>query len=134
MKSGKCSASHHYRKVKQLSDPATGNLATLNDVPEPVWLFVSKLVGAIAGSAVSLAYMLPQGKREAALRFATGMAAGLIFGTSVGLKLADELGVTHRLSASEVRLSGAALASLCAWWALGAIARLAKRQVHNLQN
>ncbi len=117
-----------------MSDPATGNLATLNDVPEPVWLFASKLVGAIAGSGVSLAYMLPQGKREAALRFATGMAAGMIFGSSVGLKLADELGVTDRLSASEVRLSGAALASLCAWWVLGAIARLAKRQVHNIQN
>lgn len=112
--------------VKKLSDPTAGNLSHLQDMPEPLWLFASKLLGAIAGSAVSLAYMLPRGRREAALRFATGMTAGLIFGTAAGLKLADELGLANRLSAAEIRLSGAALTSLCAWWALGALARFAR--------
>lgn len=96
-------------------------------VPEQVWLLIAKTIGAIAGSAVSIAYLLPSGKREAALRFAIGLTAGLVFGSAVGLKLADQLGIGDRITAFETTLSGAAVASLCAWWALGVLSRVAGR-------
>lgn len=51
----------------------------------------------------------------------------MIFGTSAGIKLADYLDITHRISAIETALSGAALASLCAWWGLGVLSRLSAR-------
>jgi uncharacterized membrane protein YdjX (TVP38/TMEM64 family) len=99
----------------------------LPHVPDPVWIFAAKIVGAIAGSAVSIAYLLPNGKREAWLRFAIGITAGLMFGTTVGLKLADEMGIADRITPFEMTLSGATLASLGAWWGLGVLSRLASR-------
>jgi hypothetical protein len=94
---------------------------------ETVWLIAARLAGAIAGSAISVAYILPKGRREAALRFLTGVVAGLVFGSSAGLMIADRLGLAGRLSAAETALTGAAIASLCAWTALGMLARYAAR-------
>ncbi len=79
--------------------------------------------GAIAGSAISLAYMLPRGRREAATRFAVGFVSGMVFGGAAGLKLAAELGIDGAIGPFEAMLVGSATASLCAWWALGPIMR-----------
>ena len=95
--------------------------------PDALWLIAAKAIGSISGSAISLAYILPRGRREAALRFLTGVAAGMIFGTSAGVKLADTLGVSSELSRFEIAMTGAAAASLCAWWSLGILVRIARR-------
>lgn len=96
-------------------------------LPDTAWVFVAKLLGAVAGSAISIAYILPRGRREAACRFFTGLIAGLIFGTTIGHKMANELDLGDALGSFELTVAGAALASLCAWWALGVMARLAER-------
>lgn len=88
---------------------------------------MAKAIGAVCGSAISIAYLLPSSKREAFLRFVIGIISGIMFGTFAGTKLADQLGIIEHLSKIEIALSGAAMASLCAWWGLGVIARLAKR-------
>ncbi len=98
--------------------------------PEGLALLAAKLFGAVAGSAISIAYVLPRGRREAALRFFTGLVAGLVFGGPSGLILADRLGLSDRLGSVEIALLGAASASLCAWWGLGMLARLAARHGH----
>ncbi|WP_409014631.1 DUF6107 family protein [Aminobacter aminovorans] len=92
-------------------------------LPDPGWLWLAKSAGAIAGSAISLAYILPQGRREAAVRFAVGVACGLVFGGTVGLKIAAELGIEELINVTEMTMMGAAAASLCAWWALGFVKR-----------
>jgi hypothetical protein len=71
--------------------------------------------------------MLPKGRREAISRFLTGLISGLIFGGSTGVWLAARLGIEGYLSASETMLSGAAAVSLCSWWGLGLLERMAKR-------
>jgi hypothetical protein len=91
----------------------------VTDISEAAWLWVAKGAGAIAGSAISLAYVLPRGRREAALRFAVGLVSGVMFGATVGLKVATELGIGALLDPVETVLMGSAAASLCAWWALG---------------
>lgn len=91
------------------------------------WLWAARGTGALLGSAISLAYMLPRGRREAALRFAVGVVSGLVFGSVTGLKLAAELGIAGSLGRAEVMLAGSALASLSAWWALGFLMRLLAR-------
>jgi len=83
------------------------------------WLWMAKVAGAVGGSAISLAYILPHGRREAAARFAVGVVCGLIFGGTAGLKIAAELGVQDAIGPGELVLMGSAAASLCAWWALG---------------
>jgi hypothetical protein len=90
---------------------------------DTAWFWAAKAAGAVAGSAISLAYILPRGRREAAARFAVGVVCGLVFGGTAGLKIATELGIGQRLSAGETVLMGSAAASLCAWWALGFLAR-----------
>ncbi len=100
---------------------------SLPTMPDEVWIFIAKACGAIAGSAISIAYLLPRNRREAFLRFAVGITIGMIFGTATGFKLADYLEITDRMSEVDMALSGAALASLTAWWALGVLSRLAKR-------
>lgn len=90
---------------------------------EASWLWLAKATGAIAGSAISLAYVLPDSRREAAVRFAVGIVCGLVFGGTVGLKIATELDIAERLGAGELTLMGSAAASLCAWWALGLLRR-----------
>lgn len=93
-----------------------------------VFLWAVKGTGAIAGSAISLVYILPKGRREAAARFAVGLVSGLVFGGTVGLKIAIELGIEDRLGAGELALMGSAAASLSAWWALGFLLRLLTRR------
>lgn len=91
------------------------------------WLWLAKLAGAVAGSAISLAYILPTDRREAAIRFAIGVACGLVFGGTAGLKIATELGIARSIGAGELVLMGSAAASLCAWWGLGIISQVVKQ-------
>lgn len=93
-----------------LSDPAPG-------------LWLAKLLGALAGSLISVAYVLPNGRREAALRFFVGVVMGLVFGGPAGVKLADWLGVLSKVDAFEIALGGAAFTSLTAWWMIGLLKR-----------
>ena len=95
----------------------------MSDVNETAWLWAAKGAGAIAGSAISLAYLLPQGRREAAVRFAVGVVCGLIFGGTAGVKIAKELGIESVLTSSEILMMGSGAASVCAWWALGFLMR-----------
>jgi hypothetical protein len=98
----------------------------MSDISD-TWLWAAKGAGAVAGSAISLAYILPRGRREAAVRFAVGVACGVVFGGTAGLKIATELGIEERLGAGELVLMGSAAASLCAWWAVGLVARALRR-------
>lgn len=104
---------------------------TGHPVPGTEWLWAARGTGALLGSAISLAYMLPRGRREAALRFAVGVVSGLVFGSVTGLKLAAELGIAESIGRAEVMLAGSALASLSAWWALGFLMRLLSRNGHS---
>ncbi len=106
----------------------TERLATREAIlmTDPLWLWVAKAAGAVAGSAISLGYVLPAERREAGIRFGVGVAAGLVFGGTVGLKIAVELGIADSLGPFELVLMGSAAASLCAWWALGLILRAFK--------
>lgn len=99
----------------------------MNLAMETAWLWLAKFAGALAGSAISVAYVLPRGRREAALRFTVGVVSGLIFGGAAGLKIASELDVGSALGAFEIMLMGSAAASLSAWWALGLVMRLFDR-------
>ncbi len=90
-------------------------------------LWATRALGASAGAAVSLVYLLPKNRREAASRFFTGVACGVIFGGPCGIWIAERLDLVDRLSVSEVMLSGSAASSLCAWWALGILSRIAGR-------
>lgn len=96
----------------------------MTDITDAAWLWLAKGAGAIAGSAISIAYLLPASRREAAVRFAVGVAAGLVFGGAAGAKVATELGIRDMLGPTELMLSGAAASSLCAWWAVGFVMRL----------
>jgi hypothetical protein len=95
----------------------------MTTLSEAAWLWVAKGAGAVAGSAISLAYILPSDQREAGVRFAVGIVCGLVFGGTAGLKIAAELGIDRMLGSIETALMGAAAASLCAWWALGLLQR-----------
>ncbi|MDQ0319599.1 putative MFS family arabinose efflux permease [Pararhizobium capsulatum DSM 1112] len=97
------------------------------DIGNDPGLWAANALGAAAGAAVSLVYMLPRSKQEAVSRFFTGMACGLIFGAPTGVWIVGWLGIDGRLSGSEILLSGSAAASLCAWWVLGATSRIAAR-------
>ncbi len=97
------------------------------DFSNDAGLWAQRLVGASAGAAVSLIYLLPKDRREAASRFFTGLACGLTFGGPAGAWIAERLALSDTLSASETMLSGSAAASLCAWWGLGILHRLAGR-------
>ncbi|QPC87208.1 hypothetical protein GA830_11000 [Mesorhizobium sp. NBSH29] len=94
---------------------------------EAAWIWAAKGVGAVAGSAVSLAYVLPHGRREAALRFFAGLVCGLVFGGAVGAKLAARLDIADQMGSGETMLMGSAVASLLAWWALGFFRHLFER-------
>ena len=93
------------------------------DPISPLALIGVKLAGAAAGSAISVAYLLPSGRREAAVRFAAGSVMGFVFGGPAGLMMAEHLGLGASLAPAELALMGAASASLCAWGALGVLSR-----------
>ena len=97
----------------------------MSGISEGAFYWGAKALGAAAGSAISVAYLLPRSRREAALRFAIGMVSGLVFGGAAGMKLGAWLGISEALGEAELMLTGSAAASLCAWWALGALGRLA---------
>lgn len=90
-------------------------------------LWAARVAGAIAGAGVSLIYLLPKSRREAASRFVTGLSCGLIFGGPVGLWIVRKLDVASGLSGPEIMLTGSAAASLFAWWGLGLMLRIADR-------
>lgn len=90
-------------------------------------LWATRVIGACAGAGVSLIYLLPNGRREAACRFLTGLACGLIFGGPAGVWIGRVLDISEDLSGADTMLTGSAAASLCAWWGLGLLARLAAR-------
>ncbi len=92
-----------------------------------IWEWFARVLGALIGSAISIAYLLPSSKREAAMRFMTGLGVGLVFGTLTGHKLAAQLELEDILGPIETTLIGATTASLCAWWGLGILARAAAR-------
>lgn len=94
---------------------------------QELWLWLAKALGAVAGALISLVYLLPKGRREAASRFFIGVVSGLVFGGSAGMALADWMMISSTLSRIEMSLMGSAAASLCAWWGLGVLARLAER-------
>lgn len=94
---------------------------------ETFWMWSARLAGAIAGSAVSVAYMLPDTKREAAIRFAVGILCGVTFGSAAGIMLAEKLDLPESFGKSELMLTGSALASLAAWSALGIFFRFVER-------
>jgi len=99
----------------------------MSDLGSDPGVGVAKVLGATAGAGVSLIYLLPKSRHEAASRFLTGLACGLIFGGPTGLWLVERLGIGDGLSGREVMLTGSAAASLCAWWVLGMLARIAAR-------
>ncbi len=100
---------------------------SMTGLSETAWIWAAKGAGAVAGSAISLAYILPRGRRDAAVRFAVGTACGLVFGGAAGLKIVDELGIAGAIGPAETMLLGAASASLTAWWALGFVMRAFRR-------
>jgi hypothetical protein len=99
----------------------------MSDFSNDAGLWVERAIGASAGAAVSLIYLLPKNRREAASRFLTGLACGMTFGGPAGAWIVGRLELAGTLSASEIMLSGSAAASLCAWWGLGILSRLAER-------
>ncbi|MEM1039800.1 MAG: DUF6107 family protein [Pseudomonadota bacterium] len=112
--------------VQDLVRTSASEMASFFEGLTPL-IFGAKMIGSIAGSIISLAYILPRGRREAALRLAVGIITGLVFGTTVGLKMADSLGVLEHLTVFETTLIGSTLASLCAWWAIGLLHRIHER-------
>jgi hypothetical protein len=52
---------------------------------------------------------------------------GLVFGGTARLKIATELGIARTIGSIELMLMGSAVASLCAWWAMGFLARAFER-------
>lgn len=104
---------------------ATGLNELFGDLT-PALLF-AKTIGALAGSLVSLAYIMPRGRREAAARLLVGVVAGLVFGGTAGVKVADTMELLDRISVFEVTLMGATLSSLSAWWGLGVLQRIIER-------
>ena len=94
------------------------------DGPSDLAVWAARLAGALAGSAISLGYLLPRRKREAYLRFGVGVATGLIFGAPAGIHLVRWLEMREEVTRLEVNLIGATLVSLCAWSTLGIITRL----------
>ena len=106
-------------------------MSNLNDATvlasDAAWIWFAKVSGAVAGSAVSLAYMLPHGRREAAVRFAVGIICGMVFGGAAGVKLSAMLSLDGLLGRAELMLMGSAAASLAAWSALGIFRRFAER-------
>jgi predicted MFS family arabinose efflux permease len=97
------------------------------DIGNDPGLWAANALGAVAGAAVSLVYMLPRSRQEAVSRFLTGTTCGLIFGAPAGVWIVGRLGIAGEVSGNEMLLTGSAAASLCAWWVLGAAARIAAR-------
>ena len=83
--------------------------------------------GALAGSSVSLVYMLPKRRREAISRLAVGVISGLVFGPAAGVKLVEWLALPSAVDSAETMLMGASAASFASWWGLGIVVRALDR-------
>ena len=90
-------------------------------------LYLAKLAGATAGAMISLVYLVPKGGREALSRFFIGLVFGLVFGDAFGAAIVGRFNLGGQISAPETMLTGSAAASLCAWWVLGALSRIAEK-------
>ena len=101
---------------------------------EATMVWAAKGAGATVGSAISIAYLLPKGPREAALRFFVGLTTGLVFGSATGLWIAAKLDLKGELPEIELALIGSAVSSLTAWWALGALKRFAEQALRDPGN
>jgi hypothetical protein len=99
----------------------------MTDLSSTSGLWLPRAVGALSGAAISLVYLLPKSEREAISRFLTGLISGLIFGGPAGVWLAARLAISGYLSPFETMLSGAAAVSLCSWWVLGLLERMAQK-------
>ena len=99
----------------------------MTDLSNDAGLWATRALGASAGAAVSLVYLLPKSRREAASRFFTGLACGTIFGGPTGIWIAERLALADRLSASEVVLSGVGGGRPLCLVGLGILSRLAGR-------
>lgn len=99
----------------------------INEYAQENSLWVARLIGAVAGAVISTVYLLPKSKREAASRFITAVCSGLVFGGASGIGLADWFNLADKIGSLEISLMGAAAASLCAWWVLGFLTRIAER-------
>ena len=66
----------------------------MTDFPSGVEIWSARVLGALAGASISLAYLLPRNRQDAALRFLTGVASGLMFGGPTGLWIAGKLDLT----------------------------------------
>ena len=51
------------------------NDAQRTSMEKDIWLYLAKLAGAAAGAMISLVYLVPKGRREAASRFLVGLAS-----------------------------------------------------------
>ena len=100
---------------------------TMTDLSPAASEWLAKPAGAFAGAAISLAWLLPKSRREAALRFLGSVTAGLVFGGTAGLAAAQRLGIAAMLSPQEMLLAGSALASLSIWWAIGLAVRFGEK-------
>jgi hypothetical protein len=83
--------------------------------------------GAIAGSSVSLVYLLPKKRHEAASRLIVGILCGVIFAKAAGTKLVQIMALDVAPAALEVTLMGATAASFASWWLLGLLVRTLNR-------
>ncbi|MGW9231219.1 DUF6107 family protein [Pseudorhizobium sp. NPDC055634] len=99
----------------------------MTDLGNEAGVLAVKAAGAAAGAGVSLIYLLPKSRQEAASRFFTGLCCGLIFGKPAGLWLSENMGIADDLTGLEISLTGSAASSLLAWWVLGALVRVAGR-------
>ncbi|OAE38320.1 DUF6107 family protein [Agrobacterium tumefaciens] len=90
-------------------------------------IWAARITGAVAGAGVSLVYLLPKSRREAASRFITGVSCGMIFGGPIGLWIVQQLDIAGALSGREIMVAGSAAASMGAWWGLGVLVRIAER-------
>lgn len=106
----------------------------LTDVSPEAQLLIAKFAGAFTGAAISLVHILPKSKQEAAARFLTGLAAGVIFGLPVGFVLADHFDITQQLNRLEMAVMGASLASLSAWTVIGLCLRFLERRFSKKAN
>jgi hypothetical protein len=64
---------------------------TMTDLSPAAAEWLAKTAGAFAGAAISLAWLLPKSRREAALRFLVSMTGGLVFGGTAGSRSREHL-------------------------------------------
>ena len=94
-------------------------MSTLNDTffaSDIAWLWFSKVAGSIAGAIISLFYMPPHGRREAAARFVVGIICGIVFGGAASVKITKALALEAVLGRTELMLIGSTSASLRKTW------------------